>query len=677
MNRIVIFSGTTEGRMLAQTLSENGIHCIVFVATEYGESVMPEMDGVTVHKGRMDLEKMQKFIAQSEVAAVVDATHPFATAVSENIRESLKNTEIPYIRLQRETSDIALNKDTLQENHSDVILCSDATECADFLSFTDGNILLTTGSKDLATYSRKEALKDRLFVRVLPGLESLSLCEKNGICGKQIIAMQGPFSLEMNRALIRQFDIKYLVTKESGRTGGFLEKIKAAEAEGITACVIGNPEKQNSGDTFTQVCRKISEITGKTIKNQIALIGTGMGNEQTLTMEATEKIREADYIFGAERLLRTTKNEQAVRYPYYLAADIVPELDRLSGRGVKVVILFSGDTGFYSGCGKLYETLKGRSDSSVRIYPGISSVSYFAALTGYSYQDAAVLSIHGHGVETEWIGNLTETIRFSKKTFLLMSGKEDVQKLGRLLQNYHLQNCTVLAGFQLSYPQEKVLALTPEACEHVEETGLYICLILNPDAEKKAVTCGMRDEEFLRDKVPMTKEEIRALSICKLHLQEDIGSGTGSIAIEIAKRSGQIQVYAIEKKPLALELIQKNIEKFALPNIQVIAGEAPDCLKTEERSEHPTHAFIGGSSGRLKEILDVLYKKNHAMRIVINCISLETISELTLLKTDSRITNLEIIQVQVSRAKTIGGYHLMQGENPIYICSFDFTGEVS
>ena len=675
MNRIVIFSGTTEGRMLAQTLSENGIHCIVSVATEYGEIVMPEMDGVTVHKGRMDLEEMQKFITQSEVAAVVDATHPFATAVSENIRESLKNTEIPYIRLQRETSDIALNKDTIQENHSDVILCSDATECADFLSFTDGNILLTTGSKDLATYSRKEALKDRLFVRVLPGLESLSLCEKNGICGKQIIAMQGPFSLEMNRALIRQFDIKYLVTKESGRTGGFLEKIKAAEAEGITACVIGNPEKQNSGDSFAQVCRKISEITGKTIKNQIALIGTGMGNEQTLTMEATEKIREADYIFGAERLLRIIKNEQAVRYPYYLAADIVPELDRLSGCGVKVVILFSGDTGFYSGCGKLYE-------SSVRIYPGISSVSYFAALTGYSYQDAAVLSIHGHGAETEWIGNLTETIRFSAKTFLLMSGKEDVQKLGRLLQKYHLQNCKVLAGFQLSYPQEKVLALTPEACEHVEETGLYICLILNPDAEKKTVTCGMRDKEFLRDKVPMTKEEIRALSICKLHLKEDsvcydIGSGTGSVAVEIAKRSGQIQVFAIEKKPLALELIQKNIEKFALPNIQVIAGEAPDCLKTEERSEHPTHAFIGGSSGRLKEILDVLYKKNHEMRIVINCISLETIRELTLLETDSRITDLEIIQVQVSRAKTVGGYHLMQGENPIYICSFDFTGEVS
>lgn len=123
-------------------------------------------------------------------------------------------------------------------------------------------------------------------------------------------------------------------------------------------------------------------------------------------------------------------------------------------------------------------------------------MSYFAALTGDSYQDAAILSIHGHGADSEWIGNLTETIRFSAKTFLLMSGKEDVQKLGRLLQNYHLQNCKVLAGFQLSYPQEKVLALTPEACEHVEETGLYICLILNPDAEKKQLPVGYRMSSF-------------------------------------------------------------------------------------------------------------------------------------------------------------------------------------
>ena len=686
MDKILIFSGTTEGRMLAQTLSENGINCIVSVATEYGEIVMPEMEGVTIHKGRMDTGAIKDFVSQKQFDAVVDATHPFATAVSENIRDSLKGTDIPYIRLQRQTSEMMKkcktgNPETENQkevNHAaDVIVCKDAAECADILKNISGNILLTTGSKDLSVYAGEETLKNRLFVRVLPGIESISICEQNGIFAKQIIAMQGPFSVEMNRALIRQFSIRCLVTKESGRTGGFLEKIKAAQAEGITACVIGNPEKQHTGDSYEKVCRKISSITGITIKNQISLIGIGMGARKSLTIEAAEKIREADYIFGAKRLVETAENDHAVRYPYYLAEEILPELEKLSGCGVKVAVLFSGDTGFYSGCSKLYEKLKDRSDSQVRIYPGISSVAYFAAMTGYSYQDAAVFSIHGHGEDRTWTGKLLETIRFSEKTFLLMSGKEDVQKLGSLLLKYGLQDCAVLAGFQLSYPEEKILFLSPKQCTQVEEKGLYICLILNQNVEKEPVTCGIPDAEFLRDKVPMTKEEIRGLSICKLNLKRDsvcydIGSGTGSIAVEMAKRSGEIQVYAIEKKPLALELMQKNIEKFALSNIQIIKGEAPDCLFAENRTERPTHAFIGGSGGRLRKILDILYEKNNTMRIVINAISLETVSELTALKNDSRITNLEIIQVQVSRARSVGEYELMQGENPIYICSFDF-----
>ena len=309
-DQILIFSGTTEGRMLSQVLADNGIYCTVCVATEYGETIMPQMDKVTVHKGRMNAEEMRKFTEENKFAAVVDATHPFATAVSENIRESLIDTKIPYIRLQRDTGTIAEKNGT--------VFCESAAECAEALMETEGNILLTTGSKDLGFYSEKESLKDRLFVRVLPGMESIALCEKNGICGKQIIAMQGPFSAEMNRALIRQFDIRCLVTKESGRTGGFLEKIKAAEQEEIKTFVIGNPEKQNTGNTFGRVCRLISEITGNIIKNEIALIGIGMGEEQTLTVAASEKIREADYIFGAKRLLASAKNECAVRYPYYL-----------------------------------------------------------------------------------------------------------------------------------------------------------------------------------------------------------------------------------------------------------------------------------------------------------------------------------------------------------------------
>ena len=141
-----------------------------------------------------------------------------------------------------------------------MILCSDATECADFLSSTDGNILLTTGSKDLATYSRKETLKDRLFVRVLPGLESISLCEQNGICGKQIIAMQGPFSTEMNTLFLRQTKAEWLLTKDSGRAGGFQEKVEAARENGTRVVVIRRPEE--SGLDFAALLKKLGEALG-------------------------------------------------------------------------------------------------------------------------------------------------------------------------------------------------------------------------------------------------------------------------------------------------------------------------------------------------------------------------------------------------------------------------------
>lgn len=206
------------------------------------------------------------------------------------------------------------------------------------LNSTDGNILLTTGSKDLATYSQNEALKDRLFVRVLPGLESISLCEQNGICGKQIIAMVTFFI--GNEPCIDQ-TVSYKVPGHKGewQNRWISGKIKAAGAEGITACVIGNPEKQNSGDTFTQVCRKISKITGKTIKTR------SPSSEPVWEMSRRSRWKRqknpgSRLHFRSRTAAKDHKNEQAVRYPYYLAADIIPELNRLSGCGVKVVILF-------------------------------------------------------------------------------------------------------------------------------------------------------------------------------------------------------------------------------------------------------------------------------------------------------------------------------------------------
>ena len=237
-----------------------------------------------------------------------------------------------------------------------------------------------------------------------------------------------------------------------------------------------------------------------------------------------------------------------------------------------------------------------------------------------------------------------------------------------------LNMCTVIAGYQLSYPEEEILTLSPEECLSCEKKGLYVCLILNPQAGQMPVTHGMSDASFIRDKVPMTKEEVREVSICKLHLHEgavvyDVGSGTGSIAMEMAAVDPSVYVYAIERKPEAVTLIEKNRQQLGLQNIEIVEAEAPDGM---EKLPAPTHAFIGGSGGNLKEILSLLYRKNPIMRVVINAISMETICEMREVLEQFPIGHEEIVQMQVSRSAKVGSYHLMKAENPVWICAFDF-----
>lgn len=676
MRKVLIYSGTTEGRELAEHLSAAGIECTVSVATEYGELVMPELPGVWVHQGRMSEEEMEAFMKSSNYAAVVDATHPFATEVSENIRAAAQKVCLSYLRLKRDTasSDYGIGEKKY---------FSDAAQCAVALESMPGNILLTTGSKELDVFCREDDVKERLFVRVLPGVESIRLCEEQGIAGKHILAMQGPFSEELNHALIRQFDIKCLVTKESGSAGGYTEKLEAAKRAGIPVYVIANPEKQSSGFTLKNVLRRLEElldckiltasgpVKDKERKIKIALIGIGMGSPDTLTVAAKNEIAQADIVFGAKRML-SLAGKSAEKYPYYLAEDILPCLRNLPEGPHRVAILFSGDTGFYSGCSKMKEKLDAADIGEVTVYPGISSISYLAARTGISWQDAKIMSIHGRGEEKEWRASVVDAIRYHQKTFLLMSGAQNVQRIGHILTESGLEDCTLWVGYELSYPEERILKLMPDECGSITEEGLYTCLVCNPAKQKRAVTHGWRDEEFVRDKVPMTKEEIREISISKLHLREDavvydIGSGTGSIAMEIAARSSSIQVYAIEKKPQAVELIEENRKKFGLDNVQVLEAEAPEGIVDLEA---PTHAFIGGSSGNLKDILMILYRKNPKTRIVINAISMETIGEISDLLKEGWVNDPEVVWVQANRSKAIGSYHLMQAENPVMIASF-------
>lgn len=689
MKEILIFAGTTEGRKLSECLSKADILHTVCVATEYGEIVLTENACAHVHRGRMDVEEMSAFISDGQFSAVVDATHPYAQVVTENIRTAMKGMDIPYIRLKRETDD-SYDYDKIRSFE-----CNE--DCAEALLQINGNILLTTGSKELSVYCGYEGLKDRLYVRVLPGLESLNLCNENGIMGKHILALQGPFTVDMNEAMLRQYDISCLVTKKSGRAGGYIEKLEAAKRLDIPVYVVeranveenaSNTRNTNGGDnrgkaySFRETCELLNNICHKQINAQnklnITLAGVGMGSQASLTKEVEQAIKEADIILGAKRMIDIYE-PRLEKKPYYMAGDIIPYLKKLQGNDTfyedkNVVILFSGDSGFYSGCQSLYRSLRaetesGALDADISIMPGISSIAYLAACTGESYQDAEICSIHGRKQ-----ANLADIIRHNSKTFMLMSGVNDINSLGQLLLDAGLNQCIVIAGYELSYETQEIMALTPIECVKLKKEGLYTCLIKNPNAGDRRLTHGKADSEFVRDKVPMTKEEVREVSICKLRLTDkalvyDIGSGTGSIAMEMAGLSPDLKVYAIERKPEAVALIKKNKEKFKLDNIEVIEAEAPEGL---DELPKPTHVFIGGSGGNLNEILNTLYSMNDSMRIVITAVSLETIAQIKDILSAYPIANEDIVELQVNRSKVIGKYHMMQAENPVWICSFDF-----
>ena len=725
--KVLIFAGTTEGRRLAQVLAENGVPCVVCVATEYGARVMQEAKGcmqpetrqtaqmaqMELKQGRLDAEEMRTLMQEEEFAAVIDATHPFAVEVSENIRVSAKRCGVVYLRLKRDTRTGSLaaikagrEKETEGTAEAEVLFFESSDACAEFLTGTKGNVLLTTGSKEVAVYCTRQGLRERLYVRVLPGVESIGLCEKAGIMGGRILALQGPFSEELNYALLRQYKISYLVTKESGRAGGYVEKIAAAARAGIPVCVIGNPEK-GEGLSFGQILERLGDLLGMLLrmrrKIKFSLIGVGMGSVNGLTLEAYEACRKADYVFGAKRLLAVMDEmesggkEHVTCYPYYTAEAILETLEDLlereeqetaGGELLRIAVLFSGDSGFYSGCSSVRRALEHWADGreeiiGIRVYPGISSVSYLAAATGQSWQDAAIFSTHGKGGGAQWRTQLSQVVKTHAKTFVLTSGVEDVQDIGDLFQQEEL---SLFVGFDLSYPGMQVREYSPQECKALSDKGSYTCLIINkrPEPEKAmkadevgivgCVTHGLPDTAFLREEktmlVPMTKEEVREVAISKLRLTPDavvfdIGSGTGSVAVEIARLLPDARVYALEHKPEAAELTGRNATQFGVDNLTVVQTRAPEGI---EKLPVPTHVFIGGSDGALREILEKLWERNPAVRVVVTAVSLETVAELTeLMKTWE---NAELVNLQVSRAKLLGRHHLMRAENPVYIMSF-------
>lgn len=647
MRKICVFSGTTEGRRLIERLQGRGAQIAACVATEYGGDLLEGFEDVSVHTGRMNAEEMAAFFAAEQFELVVDATHPYADLATENIRSACAQTGIEYYRLQRESG----------AEDADGAWVRDVPACIEYLKNTQGNVFLTTGSKDLPLFCEDEALRERIYARVLPMQSSLDICTECGIVRERIIAMQGPFDEELNAAMFRMANAKYVVTKDTGNAGGYADKIHAAQNIGAQTVIIGRPH-QVSGMEFDELAELMEEkLNLVPLRRKVSLVGIGMGNTESRTVGMERVLHEADCIIGAKRMLEAVDTAGKVCHAAILAKDIA-QIIRDNKRHRHFAVLLSGDTGFYSGAKKLIDILE---DMEVEVLPGVGSLSYFCARLHRSWEDVRPISLHGR--ECDLIGE----VRRNAAVFSLLGGTDGAKNALQRLSAAGLDKLTVHIGEKLGYADEKISSGSVQELIEYEYDPLSVMLVENPDSDRYVVTHGLEDDAFERDEVPMTKAEVRSISLSKLRLTQgavayDVGSGSGSVSVEMALQAFRGKVYAIEMKDNAVALTQKNKEKFSLMNLEVIHGKAPDALADLPA---PTHAFIGGSSGSMKGIIDCLLEKNPHVRIVINAVTLETVAELSELS--KAFDYCDIAEVSVSKPRKLGRYRLMTAHNPVYI----------
>lgn len=270
MTEILVFGGTSEGRELAEWLSARGsCQVVACSATEFGGELVSGLPGVEALVGPLDADAKERLVADHDFACIVDATHPFATHVTESLAALAKAHGLPLLRVVREEGEVGgFSLESAGDGSGEgasptaahdnaIVVVGSVEEAARYVAQRPGRVLTTTGTKDLATYvAAIPDFADRLFVRVLPVPDSIANARGLGISAGNIVAMHGPFSVEFNCALMRELSIDVMVTKASGAAGGFPEKIEAAERCGVQAVVIGRPTSEE-GFTVAEVKKEL------------------------------------------------------------------------------------------------------------------------------------------------------------------------------------------------------------------------------------------------------------------------------------------------------------------------------------------------------------------------------------------------------------------------------------
>lgn len=389
---------------------------------------------------------------------------------------------------------------------------------------------------------------------------------------------------------------------------------------------------------------------------KVTIVGIGMNGVETLTEYARATIESADILIGAERILKCFEYLKKPVLSTYNAGEISKFLHTESFE--TAAVLMSGDCGFFSGTARLLPEI---SDIDYEVVCGISSVVYFSSKIGISWQNMKFLSLHGTN------SNIVRHASENEKTFFLLGGKITTAQVCRRLCEYSMSGAEVYIGENLGYENERVLYGTAGDFTETETASLSVMTVVNADYER-VKRSGIPDGEFVRGNVPMTKSEVRSVVLSKLGVSSDsvcwdIGSGTGSVSVEMALQCSGGRVYAVEKNREAIDLIDKNKHIFKCDNIEIISGNASDNI---EKLPKPDRVFIGGSGGEMQRILKTVFEKNTKAVIVVAAVSLETLNK-SLESFRMCGAETEIVQVSITRTKFVGSYTMLHGENPVFI----------
>lgn len=496
--QIVIFGGTSEGRELAEYAAGKGIPVLVSVASEYGKHVMSESECLRVRCGRLEEAQMIQLLRQEQPVLVIDATHPHAVEVTRQLCSACSAENVRYLRVVREPAgdnltaavdaEAGRRAETEAERGAEASggikagrrVAADADgwripdaagiywvdtiyQAVELLGLNQEPVLLTTGSKELPLFAGEPSLRERIYARVLPDSRVIASCEQLGIAGKQLIAMQGPFSAEMNRALIHQTKAGWLVTKESGGRGGFEEKLAVIRECGIRGIVIRRPRREEgiSPEAVKQLLdEQLIEETNDEKSVTLSLIGMGMGMGKQLTAEAMEALKACDAVLGAPRMLADlaawTNGRQTA--PAYLGRDVYgwilahPECRRIA-------VIYSGDTGFHSGSRSLCEWIRSEKEAGnpkaarieVKIYPGISTAVCLCARLQTTWEDLYFASAHGRECDA------AKLLKKRRRVFLLLGSEHALGDICMELTKEGMGDVLVKAGERLGYDNERIL----------------------------------------------------------------------------------------------------------------------------------------------------------------------------------------------------------------------------